>query len=249
MATPNPASESSSGEGTRNDCSLVDTSLNVFFINFFNIHGLRSNFQSLKHHLSSTKLKHIPSLYPFAKISVLGDFNVHHQIWLSSPFTDHHGKLAFNFAILHDLEQLVQHSFRILDRLVYTLNILDLFLTSDPSAYAVTLSSPLGSSDHNLISLSCPLSPIPPQDPPKGRCLRCFASARRGDPRRYYADFPWNDYCFRVRDPSLCAERITEVIVSGMEAYICHSVFSSQTLPWFNTACSRAIERLLRKGT
>ncbi|MPC58920.1 hypothetical protein E2C01_052932 [Portunus trituberculatus] len=26
----------------------------------------------------------------------------------------------------------------------------------------------------------------------------------------YYADFPWNDYCFCVRDPSLCAERITE---------------------------------------
>ena len=40
------------------------------------------------------------------------------------------------------------------------------------------------------------------------------------DMRRYYADFPWNDYCFRVRDPPLWVERITEVIVSGMEAYI-----------------------------
>ncbi|MPC41655.1 hypothetical protein E2C01_035255 [Portunus trituberculatus] len=29
------------------------------------------------------------------------------QLWFSSPFTDHPGKLAFNFAILHDLEQLV----------------------------------------------------------------------------------------------------------------------------------------------
>ena len=37
---------------------------------------------------------------------------------------------------------------------------------------------------------------------------------------RYYADFPWNDYCFHDRDPSLCAEHITEVIVSSMEAYI-----------------------------
>ncbi|MPC41388.1 hypothetical protein E2C01_034978 [Portunus trituberculatus] len=44
-ATPNPASESPSGEGTRNvprlDCSLIDdpkcldASLNFFFINFF----------------------------------------------------------------------------------------------------------------------------------------------------------------------------------------------------------------------
>ncbi|MPC93181.1 hypothetical protein E2C01_088303 [Portunus trituberculatus] len=49
MATPNPASEFPSGEGTRNvprsDCSLVgdpkclDTSLNFYFINFCNIRG------------------------------------------------------------------------------------------------------------------------------------------------------------------------------------------------------------------
>ncbi|MPC34977.1 hypothetical protein E2C01_028384 [Portunus trituberculatus] len=49
MATPNPALESPSGEGTRNvpmsDCSLVgdpkclDTSLNFFYINFCNIRG------------------------------------------------------------------------------------------------------------------------------------------------------------------------------------------------------------------
>ena len=70
-----------------------------------------------------------------------------------------------------------------------TSNILDFFLTSNLSAYAVTLSSPLGSSDHNLISVSCPISPIPPQDPPKRRCLWHFASASWGDLRRYYADF------------------------------------------------------------
>ena len=62
------------------------------------------------------------------------------------------------------------------------------------------------------------------------------------DLRRYYADFPWNDYCFRVRDPSLCAERITELIVSGMVAYIPHSFSQPKpSKPWFNTACSRAI--------
>ena len=93
--------------------------------------------------------------------------------WLSSPFTDHPGELAYNFAILHDLEQLVQHATRIPDRLGDTFNILDLFLTSNP-AYAVTLSSPLGSSDPNLISVSCPISPIPPQGPPKQRSLWRF---------------------------------------------------------------------------
>ncbi|MPC67915.1 hypothetical protein E2C01_062101 [Portunus trituberculatus] len=60
MATPNPALESPSGEGTtnvpRSECSPGgDTSLNFFYINFCNICSLRSNFPSVEHHLSSTK--------------------------------------------------------------------------------------------------------------------------------------------------------------------------------------------------
>ncbi|MPC80690.1 hypothetical protein E2C01_075277 [Portunus trituberculatus] len=56
---------SPSGEGTKNVPRLdtffdnnpkcLDTSLNFFYINFCNIRGLRSNFQSVEHHLSSTK--------------------------------------------------------------------------------------------------------------------------------------------------------------------------------------------------
>ncbi|MPC37533.1 hypothetical protein E2C01_031016 [Portunus trituberculatus] len=37
-----------------------------------------------------------------------------------------------------------------------------------------------------------------------------FYLYQMGDLRRYYVDFPWSDYCFRVRDPSFCAERTTE---------------------------------------
>ncbi|MPC45240.1 hypothetical protein E2C01_038934 [Portunus trituberculatus] len=61
----NPASESSTGKGTKNVPSsdsfrddypkCFDTSLNFFYINFCNIRGLRSNFQSVEHHVSSTK--------------------------------------------------------------------------------------------------------------------------------------------------------------------------------------------------
>ncbi|MPC35471.1 hypothetical protein E2C01_028895 [Portunus trituberculatus] len=101
----------------------------------------------------------------------------------------------------------------------------------------------IGSSDRNLISVSCPIFPIPPQDPPRRqRCIWRFASASWGDLKRYCADFPWNDYCFPVRDPFLCAERIPEVIVSSMEVYIPHSFSQPKpSKPWFNTACSRAI--------
>ncbi|MPC53169.1 hypothetical protein E2C01_047056 [Portunus trituberculatus] len=87
----------------------------------------------------TSKVEHILSLYPFVEISIFEDFNVRHQLWFSSPFIDHPGELAFNFAIRHDLEQLVQQSTRILAHLGETPNILDLFLTSNPSAYAVTL--------------------------------------------------------------------------------------------------------------
>ncbi|MPC08219.1 hypothetical protein E2C01_000797 [Portunus trituberculatus] len=72
------------------------------------------------------------------EISILSDFNVHHQLWLSTPFTDHPGQLAFNFAIRHALEQLVQH-IRITDCLGDKPNILDFFLSSN-SAYAVIFS-------------------------------------------------------------------------------------------------------------
>ena len=62
-------------------------------------------------------MDHILSMYPFAEISFLGDFNVHHQLLVFSPITNHPGELAFNFGILHDLEQLVQCPDRIPDRL------------------------------------------------------------------------------------------------------------------------------------
>ena len=82
-------------------------------------------------------MEHILTHSPFAEISILGDFNVHHQQWLSSTFTDQPGEQAFNFAILHDLEQLVQHPTRIPDCFGDMSNILDIFLTSNPSAYSV----------------------------------------------------------------------------------------------------------------
>ena len=126
----------------------------------------------------TSKVEYILSHFPHAEISILGDFNVHHQLWISSSFTDQPGEQIFNFAILHDLEQMVQFPTRIPDRLGDTPNILDLFLTSKTSAYSVKFSSPLSSSDHNLISVSCFITPLQPQDPPKPRCFWHFNSAK-----------------------------------------------------------------------
>ncbi|MPC41771.1 hypothetical protein E2C01_035374 [Portunus trituberculatus] len=47
------------------------------------------------------------SVYSFAEISILGDFNAHqYYLWLSSPFTDHTEEQPCKFTILHELEQL-----------------------------------------------------------------------------------------------------------------------------------------------
>ena len=108
----------------------------------------------------------------YVSLFLHGDFNVHHKLCLSSSFINHTGELTFNFAILHNLKQLIQHLISISDCLGDTPNILARFLTCNPSAYTTTLSSLLASSDLNLISASRPISPILPKDPPKWRPQR-----------------------------------------------------------------------------
>lgn len=95
-----------------------------------------------------------------------------------------------------------------------------------------------------FISVFCILSCLsyPSSGSPTLRCLWRFTSASWRDLRRNYADFPWNDYRFHVRDSSLGAKRRTEIIMFSLEVSIPHS-FSRFKLskPWFKTACYRAI--------
>ena len=104
--------------------------------------------------------------HPNAEILYLGDFNVHHVEWLHSPNTDVGGREAFNFSISHDLEQIIQHPTRIPDRHGDTPNILDLFFTSNPPNYSYSIQPPIGSSDHNLVAVSCSFAHPPPLPPP-----------------------------------------------------------------------------------
>jgi hypothetical protein len=195
----------------------------------------------------NSKLEVILSSNPFSEIVILGDFNVHHRQWLNSSTQDAAGELAYQFSILNDLVQLVQLPTRIPDRPGDSPNILDLFLTSNPSPYTVKLLPPLGSSDHLLISVSCPFNSNLPRERASAstkRHLWHFGAANWSDLQTYFFDFPWNDYCFGGRGPSECAERITEVILSGMEAYIPFSFPSTkQNKPWFNSNCTQAIHR------
>ena len=57
----------------------------------------------------------------------------------------------------------------------------------------------------------------------------------------FLLDFPWNDYCFRTRDPDLAATAVGEVVDSGMRAYIPYTLTTFSPNPWFDHACSSAI--------
>nr|CAI5821407.1 unnamed protein product [Callosobruchus analis] len=67
-------------------------------------------------------------------------------------------------------------------------------------------------------------------------------STKWDDLRDYYQSFPWNDVCFKSMDPTACAREITEVLMSGMEAYIPHVVkHPSKNKPWSNQSCRDAV--------
>ena len=99
----------------------------------------------------------------------------------------------------------------------------------------------MGSSDHCTVSVISSFTP-PPPIPPTQRHLWHFENARRADMSNFLLDFPWNDYCFRTRDPDLAATAVGEVVDSGMRAYIPYSLTTfSPSNPWFDRACSSAI--------
>ena len=125
-------------------CSLAHTDYAVFF-----------NYLTSCH-------ESVLSSHPSAEVIYLGDFNVHHSEWLGSSSTDVGGEHALSFSILNDLEQIIRHPTRVPDRHDYAPNPLDLFFTSNPLNYNYSISAPLGSSDHSMISVSSSMAPPPP---------------------------------------------------------------------------------------
>ena len=199
-----------------------------------------TNFPSFFEYLTSCH-ESLLSSHPHAEVLYIGDFNVHHTDWLKSTHTDVGGIEAFHFSISNELEQIIKHPTRVPDRHDHAANPLDLFFTSNPQNYTYTVSSPLGSSDHCTVSVTSTFTP-PPPIPPTQRHLWHFENTRRADMSNFLFDFPWDDYCFRTRDPDLAATAVGEVIDSGMRAYIPYSLITfSPSKPWFDRACSSAI--------
>ena len=178
--------------------------------------------------------------HPHAEVLYIGDFNVHHTVWLQSTHTDVGGIEAFHFSISNEREQIIKHPTHVPDRHDHAANTLDLFFTSNPQNYTYTVCSPLGSSDHCTVSVTSSFIP-PPPIPPTQRHLWYFENARRADMSNFLLDFPWNDHRFRTRDPDLATTAVGEVMDSGMRAYIPYSLITFSPNPWFDCVCSSAI--------
>jgi hypothetical protein len=180
--------------------------------------------------------------YPRAQLVFLGDFNAHHQEWLYPyQLTDHAGRETRKFALSLDLTQLVDQPTRIPDVASHTPNCLDLLLTTDPDSYNVSVSSPLGTSDHCLVKF---VSSHSSQDlSPRGsRRVWRYKSADWDEMRHFFASYPWLETCFTSDDPSICANAVTEVLRQGMEYFVPYSDVSTggRARPWFSTECAQA---------
>nr|CAI5856361.1 unnamed protein product [Callosobruchus analis] len=195
------------------------------------------NYKELFEKLSAT-VDMLQSDHPNSEIVFLGVFNVHNSYWLKhSNKTDDEGREAEAFAISCGLEQIVKEPTRIPSCHGDFASLLDLYLTTTPTFYTVKVSPPLGLSDHNSISALCRLQCSDLQHT-NARRVWHYRSTKWDYLRDYYQSFPWNDVCFKSRNPSACAQEITEVLISGMEAYIPPVVKRpSKNKPWFNQSC------------
>ena len=183
------------------------------------------------------------SNFPDSEISILGDFNIHNKDWLlHSSHTDNAGLFAESFAISNNLTQLVACPTRVPDQSHHFTNMLDLFLTSNPTLYDTPKClAPIGKSDHNLLSFMHTLTIKKPSS--KRSKVWQFSKADWNSLRDYYGSFPWNEVCF-VPDTSSTADHITQVILDGMNFFIpSRSNLGSPFSPkWFNFKCAASIE-------
>ena len=98
------------------------------------------------------------SINPSANTFVFGDFNVHHEDWLTySGGTSRPGALCYNFSISDDLTQMVNFPTGIPDYDSQSPALLDLFLPSDASICSTMAFPPSENSDH-IVAVSIDIS-------------------------------------------------------------------------------------------
>ena len=123
---------------------------------------------------------------------VFGDFNVHHKDWLTySGGTDRFGEPCYNFSISNDLTQMVNFPTRIPDCDSHSPALLDLFISSDASICSTMAFSPLGNSDHVVVSICIGFPSYSQQDVTFHRIAYDYFWANWHGLSDYLRDVPW----------------------------------------------------------
>ena len=142
----------------------------------------------------SSNIDGVLSINPSANVFVFGDFNVHHKDRLTySGETDRPGELCYNFPISNDLTQMVNFPTEIPDCNSHSPVLLDLFIFSDDSICSIMAFSPLGNSDHVVVSVFIDF-PINSKEDALFHCIAYDYSCANWDGLHdHFRDVPWED--------------------------------------------------------
>ena len=119
--------------------------------------------------------------------------------------------------------------------------LLNFFFSSDACICSTTAFSPLGNSDHDVVSVSIDFLSNSKRDAP----FHCIAYARsrtnRDGLRDFLTDVPWEDF-FKLSASTVVSE-FCEWIQVAIDVYIPHHKYqvNPHSSPWFSAACAAAI--------
>ena len=189
----------------------------------------------------SSNIDEALSINPSA-VFVFGYFNVYHKDWFTySSGTDRPGELCYNFSISNDLTEMVNFPTRIPDCDSHSPALLDLFLSSDASICSAMAFSPLGNSDHAVVSVSIDFPPNSKQHAPFHRIAYDYSHDDLDGLRDHLRVAPWEDI-FKL-GASAAASEFCEWVQVGIDVYIPPRKYqvNPHSSPWFSTASAAAI--------
>ena len=190
----------------------------------------------------SLNIYEVLSINPSANVLVFGDFNINHKDWLTnSGGTDRPGELCYNFSITNDLTQMLNFPMRIPDCDSHSPALLNLFLSSGASTCSTMAFSPLGNSDHVVVSVSIDFPSNSQRDVPFHCITYEYSRADWDDPRDHLRDVAWENI-FNL-GASAAASEFCEWVQIGIDVYIPHRKYQVKphSSPWFSAACAAAI--------
>ena len=162
----------------------------------------------------------------------MGDFNAHHRDWLSSLSpTNQYGVAAYDFSCVSGCDQLVDGPTHISG------NCLDLVMTDTPGIVTTTINSPIGSSDHNSLSIKLDLNfPIPNIE--MSRRILLKSQVNWDHVRDNIASLDWSSIRRSVCPIEALNSSLTDIISRLVPSRIIKSKVKDKS--WFNPQCRAA---------